>query len=46
MSKIAELESKSKIEFEYVHVKTKKNEDNAISNECLEIVLKCDTKDE
>ena len=42
ISRIMELESKSKIEFENVQVKTTNNEDNTISNKGLEMVLKFD----
>ena len=42
ISKIKEFESKTKIELEYVHTKTKENDDDAIENKDLEMVLKCD----
>ena len=40
--RIIELERKSKIEFECMHVKTTNNEDNTIVNKYLEKVLKWD----
>ena len=39
---IMKLESKLKIEFEHVHVKTTNNEDNTIVSEGLETLLKHD----
>ena len=44
ISRIIELDTKSKIEFEHVHAKTNKIEDSAIENIGLEMVLKCDKK--
>ena len=41
---IIELESKTKIEFECMHAKTKDNDDNVIENIGLPILLKHDRK--
>ena len=41
-SRIIEIESKSNIEFEHAHVRTKKIENNAIANKGLNMVLECD----
>ena len=35
ISKIIDLESKTKIEFEYVHVTTRNNDDNEVENKGL-----------
>ena len=41
ISKILEVEKKSNIEFEYVHVRTNEGSEN-VENEGLKMVLKCD----
>ena len=42
MSKVIALESKTKIEVEYVHVKTKTGDEDAITTKGLTMVLECD----
>ena len=44
ISRVVELKSKSKIEFEQARVKTTSIEDNKITNKGLEMVLKCERK--
>ena len=44
ISKIIELKSKTKIEFEHVHVKTKKVDEDAITNKGITMTLECDVK--
>ena len=43
--KIIGPENKSKIEFDYAHVKTKNVDDNSIINKGLTMVLGCDTQE-
>ena len=40
ISKIIEVESKTKIKFDHVHLKTKNNDNNTVENKGLEMMLK------
>jgi len=41
ISKILEIESTSNMEFNYLHVNTRKKESKLITDQVLELVIKC-----